>query len=346
MQNKAMQMGRYTFPANCLALAPMAGVTDRHFRGLCRELGADYVVTEMLSANPALRDTRKSRLREAFFGEPEPVAVQIAGSEPQWLADAASYNADRGAAIIDINMGCPAKKVCNKLAGSALLSDPDKVQEILAAVVAAVDIPVTLKIRTGPDPDHRNGLLIARLAEDAGIAGLAVHGRTRADRFQGEAEYETIAQICREVSIPVLANGDIRTPHEARDVLAFTGAAGVMIGRAAQGNPWIFREIRHFLHTGQELPQAPAEDVHAVMRHHLQQLHDYYGAEAGVRVARKHIGWYLEGRPGALDYRAALMQAQHPRQQLDLLQAFFAGSALTEIFLPDPNARPVHRQAA
>jgi len=341
-----MHIGHYILPANCLALAPMAGVTDRHFRGLCRELGADYVVTEMLSANPALRDTRKSRLREAFSGEPEPVAVQIAGSEPQWLADAARYNADRGAAIIDINMGCPAKKVCNKLAGSALLSDPDKVQEILAAVVAAVDIPVTLKIRTGPDPDNRNGLLIARLAEDAGIAGLAVHGRTRADRFLGEAEYETIAQICREVSIPVFANGDIRTPQQAREVLELTGAAGVMIGRAAQGNPWIFREIRHFLDTGQELPQAPPEDVHAVMRHHLQQLHDYYGAEAGVRVARKHITWYLEGRPGAVDYRAALMHAQYPQQQLDLLEGFFAGVPVNQCSAPEQNEHPAQKQAA
>ncbi len=320
-----MKIGNYTFPDDCLALAPMAGVTDRHFRGLCRQLGADYVVTEMLSANPALRDTRKSKLREEFSGEPEPVAVQIAGSEPQWMADAARYNADRGAAIIDINMGCPAKKVCNKLAGSALLSNPDQVNRILDAVVAAVDIPVTLKVRTGPDPDNRNGLAIARLAENAGIAALAVHGRTRADKFLGQAEYQTIREICQAVRIPVFANGDITSPQQAKEVLEFTGAAAVMIGRAAQGNPWIFREIRHFLDTGLSLAPAEAQDVHAIMRTHLLQLHLSYGAETGVRVARKHINWYLEGRPGALAYRKALMVAQQPQQQLDLLDAYFAG---------------------
>ncbi|HKX55803.1 MAG TPA: tRNA-dihydrouridine synthase, partial [Xanthomonadales bacterium] len=221
-----MKIGNYQFPNACLALAPMAGVTDRQFRGLCRELGADYVVTEMLSVNPALRHSRKSRLREEFSGEPEPVAVQIAGAEPQWMADAARYNADRGAAIIDINMGCPAKKVCNKLAGSALLSDPSQVAKILQAVVSAVDIPVTLKIRTGPDPEHRNGLLIAQIAEDAGIAALAVHGRTRADKFQGDAEYQTIREICGQVHIPVFANGDVSTPQQAKSVLELTGSAG------------------------------------------------------------------------------------------------------------------------
>jgi len=341
-----MQIGHYTFPANCLALAPMAGVTDRHFRILCRQLGADYVVTEMLSANPALRDTRKSRLREEFSGEPEPVAVQIAGSEPQWLADAARYNADRGAAIIDINMGCPAKKVCNKLAGSALLSDPDRVAEILRAVVNAVDIPVTLKIRTGPEPSQRNGLLIARMAEDAGITALAVHGRTRADKFTGQAEYETIRQICEAVQIPVFANGDIRTPQQAREILAFTGAAGLMIGRAAQGNPWIFREIRYFLETGRFLTPATAKDVYAVMRQHLQQLHEAYGRDGGVRVARKHIGWYLEGRPGAHTYRAALMAAQSPEHQFDLLAAYFAGMPTAGPDHSGQNQLPAQQQAA
>jgi len=323
-----MKIGNYIFPTNCLALAPMAGVTDRHFRGLCRELGADYVVTEMLSANPALRHTRKSRWREAFDGEPEPVAVQIAGAEPRWLADAARYNADRGAAIIDINMGCPAKKVCNKLAGSALLSDPELVARILSSVVNAVDIPVTLKIRTGPEPDKRNGLLIAQIAEDAGIAALAVHGRTRSDKFQGEAEYQTIRNICQRVRIPVFANGDVNTPQQALAVLEFTGAAGVMIGRAAQGNPWIFREIRHFLEHGKLLPAVPATELHRVMRTHLQQLHECYGADAGVRVARKHIGWYLQDRPGTDIWRAALMRAQYPAQQFDLLAAYFAGEEL------------------
>jgi tRNA-dihydrouridine synthase B len=320
-----MQIGQYTFPNQTLALAPMAGVTDRHFRQLCRQLGADYVVTEMLSANPALRDTRKSRLREEFSGEPEPVAVQIAGADPQWMADAARYNADRGAAIIDINMGCPAKKVCNKLAGSALLSDPRQVAQILDAVVAAVDIPVTLKIRTGPDPDNRNGVMIARLAESAGIAALAVHGRTRLDKFLGQAEYDTIRQICQTVKIPVFANGDIESPQEALQVLQYTGAAGVMLGRAAQGNPWIFREIRHYLSHGELLQAASAEDVHAVMRLHLRNLHESYGPEAGVRVARKHIGWYLEGRPGAHDYRQQLMVAQTAAGQLALLEQYFSG---------------------
>ncbi len=320
-----MRIGNYHFPEACLALAPMAGVTDRHFRGLCRELGADYVVTEMLSVNPALRHTRKSRLREEFSGEPEPVAVQIAGAEPKWMADAARYNADRGAAIIDINMGCPAKKVCNKLAGSALLSDPQQVESILRAVVASVDIPVTLKIRTGPDPEQRNGLLIARIAEDAGIAALAVHGRTRADKFQGEAEYDTIREICRQVKIPVFANGDISTPLQARHVLQLTGATGVMIGRAAQGNPWIFREVRHFLETGHMLPAVPPTEVHAVMRLHLSRLHDTYGDIAGVRVARKHINWYLQDRAGSEPWRNALMLAQQPQQQFELLDAYFGG---------------------
>jgi tRNA-dihydrouridine synthase B len=342
-----MQIGVYTFPNQALALAPMAGVTDRHFRQLCRQLGADYVVTEMLSANPALRDTRKSRLREEFQGEPEPVAVQIAGADPLWMADAARYNADRGAAIIDINMGCPAKKVCNRLAGSALLSDPQQVMQILDAVVAAVDIPVTLKIRTGPDPDHRNGIQIARMAESAGIAALAVHGRTRLDKFQGQAEYETIRQICQEVRIPVFANGDIQTPAEALRVLQYTGAAGVMIGRAAQGNPWIFREIRHFLAQGELLQPACPADVHAVMRLHLQNLHESYGPESGVRVARKHIGWYLEGRPGAQVYRQQLMLAQTPDQQLALLEQYFSVEPTGPAGSGDCNEAPgLHRRAA
>jgi tRNA-dihydrouridine synthase B len=318
----------------------MAGVTDRHFRQLCRKLGADHVVTEMLSANPAVRETRKSRLREVFGGEPEPVAVQIAGADPQWMADAARYNAARGAAIIDINMGCPAKKVCNRMAGSALLSDPQQVKQILDSVISAVDIPVTLKIRTGPDPDNRNGLMIARLAEAAGISALAVHGRTRLDRFQGEAEYETIRQICQEVRIPVFANGDIQTPEAALRVLQYTGAAGLMVGRAAQGNPWIFREIRHFLNTGQKLQSPAIADVHELMCTHLRQLHESYGAEAGVRVARKHIGWYLEGRPGALEYRSALMHAETPQQQFVLLEQYFARCAAGASSLsPDDSAR-------
>ena len=288
-----MRIGPHTIETP-LALAPMVGVTDRFFRQLCRSLGAGYTVSEMLAANPALRDTKKARLRGDFDGEESPVAVQIAGSDPRWMAEAARYNVDRGAEIIDINMGCPAKKVCKKLAGSALLSHPHTVEAILEAVVSAVDVPVTLKIRTGPDRQQRNGVEIARMAEDIGIAMLAVHGRTRADRFNGEAEYDTIRAICEAVSIPVLANGDIDSPRKAARVLEMTGADGLMIGRAAQGNPWIFRELSEFLASGR-VPAPPApEEVHAVMRSHLKQLHRAYGEETGVRVARKHIGWYLD----------------------------------------------------
>jgi len=317
-----MRIGRYHIE-NPLALAPMVGVTDKFFRGLCRELGAGYVVSEMLSANPALRDTRESRLRGDFDGEASPIVIQIAGSEPEWMADAARYNAQRGAEIIDINMGCPAKKVCNKLAGSALLSDPERVRMILDAVVAAVDVPVTLKIRTGPHPGARNGLEIAKMAEDAGIAALSVHGRTRSDRFKGNAEYDTIRAICASVSIPVFANGDIQTPQKAKDVQEYTGAAGLMIGRAAQGNPWIFREIRHFLDTGRTLaPPAPAE-VLSVMRRHLVQLHSAYGEYHGVRVARKHIGWYLSGRENSAAARRLLMRAESAADQFSILEDYF-----------------------
>ena len=312
---------------NPLALAPMVGVTDRFFRQLCRELGAGYVVTEMLAANPALRETTTSRMRGDFEGEPAPFAVQIAGSEPGWMADAARYNVARGAGIIDINMGCPAKKVCNKLAGSALLTDPGKVRAILDSVVDAVDVPVTLKIRTGPEPARRNGVEIACMAQQAGISGLSVHGRTRADRFNGHAEYQTIRDICRAVDIPVFANGDITTPQQAAKVLAMTGAEGVMIGRAAQGNPWIFREIRHFLDTGLVLAPPPAAEVLEVMRRHLSQLHAAYGEDIGVRVARKHISWYLEGKTGTNPYRHLLMRCNSAREQFDLLDACFAQMA-------------------
>jgi tRNA-dihydrouridine synthase B len=315
-----MNIGPYMID-NPLALAPMVGVTDRFFRQLCRELGAGYVVTEMLAANPALRDTSTSRLRGDFAGEPAPFAVQIAGSEPEWMADAARYNVARGAGIIDINMGCPAKKVCNKLAGSALLTNPDQVRAILDAVVGAVDVPVTLKIRTGPEPANRNGVAIACMAQQAGISALSVHGRTRADRFNGHAEYETIRNICRAVSIPVFANGDIKTPQQAAKVLALTGAGGVMIGRAAQGNPWIFRQIRHFLETGTALPPPPMAEVMEVMQRHLAQLHAAYGESIGVRVARKHISWYLEGRPGVGPYRNLLMRCHSAREQFQLLTA-------------------------
>ncbi|NIM70595.1 MAG: tRNA dihydrouridine synthase DusB [Xanthomonadales bacterium] len=301
----------------------MAGVTDLPFRRLCRRLGAGYVVGEMVSSDPRLRASRKSSLRVSHAGEAPPIAVQIAGSDPAWMADAARYNVALGAQIIDINMGCPAKKVCNRMAGSALLEDPALVREILAAVVAAVDVPVTLKIRTGPDPARRNGPHIAQIAEQCGIAALAVHGRTRADRFKGHAEYQTVREICRAVALPVFANGDIREPEDAARVLDYTGAEGLMIGRAAQGNPWIFREISAYLDDGRRLdPPSPLE-VHRVMAEHLRQLHAFYGEHQGVRVARKHIGWYLSGRPGGEALRRMLVRTERAATQLDLVAEYF-----------------------
>jgi tRNA-dihydrouridine synthase B len=317
-----MQIGPYPI-ANPLALAPMVGVTDKFFRRLCRELGAGYVVSEMLAANPSLRKTRISRLRGDFEGESSPVAVQIAGSDPEWMADAAQYNVARGAQIIDINMGCPAKKVCNKLAGSALLSHPGLVRLILNAVVQAVDVPVTLKIRTGSNPTARNGVAIAQIAEEAGIAALAVHGRTRSDRFRGHAEYDTIRAVCKAVSIPVFANGDIDTPQKAASVLDYTGAQGLMIGRAAQGNPWIFGQIRHYLETGEQLDPPPHLEVLEVMEQHISGIHRAYGEPRGVRVARRHIGWYLKSRENSAETRKRLMQAETAREQFSLLNRYF-----------------------
>jgi tRNA-dihydrouridine synthase B len=317
-----MQIGPYKL-SNRIALAPMAGVTDRPFRQLCRELGAGYVVTEMVSSNPRLKNTRKSKWRSCFDGEPAPLSVQIVGSDPETLAGAAVYNVGLGAQIIDINMGCPAKKVCGKSAGSALLSDPGLVKAILQAVVGAVNVPVTLKIRTGPDPDNRNGLAVANIAEACGVAALAVHGRTRADRFNGEAEYATIREICRATELPVFANGDITTPERAKWVLDYTGAAGLMIGRGAQGNPWIFRELNHYLQTGEILPPPRPDEIHRVMRDHLQRLHAFYGEKHGVQVARKHIGWYLKGRPGAEHILYDLVRVQTAQEQFRLLAQHF-----------------------
>jgi tRNA-dihydrouridine synthase B len=317
-----MQIGPHHI-TNPLALAPMVGVTDRFFRRLCRELGAGYTVSEMLASNPALRETKTARMRGNIGGESGPTAVQIAGFDPQWMADSAQYNVARGAQIIDINMGCPAKKVCNKLAGSALMSHPDQVQRILAATVRAVDVPVTLKIRTGPNPATRNGVDIALMAQDLGVAALAVHGRTRSDRFRGEAEYETIREICNAVTIPVFANGDIESPEKAMEVLNYTGADGLMIGRAAQGNPWIFREIRHYLESGERLAPPPPMEVLKVMERHLRQLHRSYGEHTGVRVARRHIGWYLSGRDNSDGPRKLLMRAQSAAEQFDILNSYF-----------------------
>ena len=304
-------------------LAPMAGVTDLPFRRLCRGLGAALAAGEMLSADARLWDTRKSRLRRDHSGEPGPRVVQIAGGDPRMMADAARRNVDAGAEIIDINMGCPAKKVCNKDAGSALLRDESLVAAILAATVRAVEVPVTLKIRTGWDPQARNGVQVARIAEAAGIRMLAVHGRTRACRFEGAAEYSTIAAIKQAVGIPVIANGDIDSPAKAVRVLAETGADGVMIGRAAQGRPWIFREIEAAL-AGEP---SPAEPDHAeardIMLAHLRDLYDFYGPEAGVRIARKHIGWYCRERPQAQAFRQSVMQVESAEGQLVRVREYF-----------------------
>jgi tRNA-dihydrouridine synthase B len=292
-----MQLGAHLL-RNGLFVAPMAGVTDRPFRTLCRRFGAGLAVSEMVSARPDLRGTRKSRLRRAHDNEEGPISVQIAGADPQMMAEAARINAAEGAQIIDINMGCPAKKVCNVAAGSALLSDEALVARILDAVVAAVDVPVTLKIRTGPAPGNRNALRVARIAESAGVRLLAVHGRTRACAFRGQAEFDTIAEVKAGVGIPVIANGDIATPEEAKRVLDYTRADGIMIGRAAHGRPWIFREFAHYLDTGRHLAPASIAEMRAVVLEHLENIYALYGEELGVRIARKHIGWYLRGIVG------------------------------------------------
>ncbi len=317
-----MKIGAHTL-RNGLIVAPMAGVTDRPFRTLARRFGADLAVAEMTSAKPELRDTRKSRLRREHSDEAGPVSVQIAGSDPEMLADAARFNADHGAQIIDINMGCPAKKVCNVYAGSALLSDEALVGRILDAVVAAVDLPVTLKIRTGPRPEQRNAVRIARIAEQAGVTMLAVHGRTRACGFRGAAEFETIKEVKRAVRIPVVANGDIRTPQEARRVLNETRADGIMIGRAAQGRPWIFREIAHFLATGRILAPVSPQEILSVLTGHLDNLYSLYGEEQGVRIARKHIGWTIAGLPRAVAFRKQAFQLNDADAQYNAVRDYF-----------------------
>ncbi len=317
-----MRIGPYSL-SNNVVLAPMAGVTDLPFRQLCRRLGAGMAVSEMVASNPAVWKTPKSRLRIAHADETEPRSVQIAGSDPALMADAARYNVEHGAQIIDINMGCPAKKVCRKDAGSALLADEALVARILSATVQAVPVPVTLKLRTGVAPDRRNAVRIAQLAQDAGIAALAVHGRTRADAFRGGAEYDTIRAVKQAVSIPVFANGDIDSPEKAAHVLAYTGADGVMIGRAAQGNPWIFAEIAHYLATGERLPPVALEEVARVMLEHLEHLHAFYGEAMGLRIARKHIGWYIQERPYAEEFRQAAVRVETAAEQLALTRAYF-----------------------
>ncbi len=318
-----MRIGPYS-SRNNLMLAPMAGVTDRPFRQLCKRLGAGLAVSEMVTASAELRDSAKSRRRRDHAGEVEPRIVQIAGAEPAMMAEAARLNVAEGAQIIDINMGCPAKKVCNKLAGSALLQDEELVRRILNTVVAAVDVPVTLKIRTGWDRQHRNGVRIAKLAQDAGIQALAVHGRTRADLYTGAAEYTTIRTIKAAVKIPVIANGDVTTPQQARAVLQQTGADAVMLGRAAQGRPWIFREIEQYLVTGQHLPPPANEEIAEIMLGHLDNLYSFYGEFTGVRVARKHIAWYLKTQPEAAAFRERVVRVETAREQYRLIRGFLA----------------------
>ncbi len=317
-----MQLGAYLL-RNALFVAPMAGVTDRPFRQLCKRFGAGLAVSEMVSSKPELRETRKSRLRTDHAGEVDPISVQIAGSDPLAMAEAARYNVGLGAQIIDINMGCPAKKVCNVAAGSALLSNEPLVTAILDAVVRAVDVPVTLKIRTGPHPGAKNAVRVARIAEAAGIRLLAVHGRTRACKFSGAVEYATIAEVKAGVGIPVIANGDIRSPEDARRVLRRTGADGVMIGRAAQGRPWIFREIEHFLATGTHMAAPRISEISAVLGEHLRGLYEFYGPEHGVRVARKHIGWYVNELPGGEAFRRDMNRIESANEQLAAVDAYF-----------------------
>ena len=306
-----------------LILAPMAGVTDKPFRLLARRLGAGLAVSEMTIADPRLWGTRKSRQRMDHSGEPGPVSVQIAGYDAQMLAEAARHNVALGADIIDINMGCPAKKVCNVASGSALLRDEPLVAAILGTVVAAVNVPVTLKMRTGYTRNERNAVRIARIAADAGIAALAVHGRTREDQFTGSAEYDTLAAVKAAVPIPVIANGDITTPEQARAVLAHTGCDALMIARAAQGRPWIFREMAHFLATGTVLPEPGIEEVRDILLGHIAALHEFYGPEQGLRVARKHLGWYTATRPDGESFRTTVNRLTDASAQLAAARAYF-----------------------
>ena len=302
----------------------MAGVTDRPFRQLCKKMGAGMAVSEMVTSNSLLYGSTKTLRRANHEGEVNPISVQIAGADPKMMAEAARYNVDNGAQIIDINMGCPAKKVCNVMAGSALLKDEPLVAHILRAVVNAVDVPVTLKIRTGWDKQNRNAVAVARMAEDIGVQALAMHGRTRACAYMGEAEYDTIAAVKQAISIPLIANGDITTPEKARYVLEYTKADAVMIGRAAQGRPWIFREIEHFLETGTHLPPPEVVEIHRVMLEHLHDLYEFYGAETGVRVARKHISWYTKGLAGSANFRHSMNQLQSIEEQLAAINTFFS----------------------
>ena len=327
-----MRIGPYTIEPNVI-LAPMAGVTDKPFRVLCKRLGAGLCVSEMTTSDPRFWGTAKSRHRMDHVGEPAPVSVQIAGTVPSIMADAARYNVDHGAQIIDINMGCPAKKVCNAWAGSALMREPALVADILEAVVNAVEVPVTLKIRTGWAADQKNALAIARIAEAAGIAALAVHGRTRDQQYKGVAEYDTIGEVKAALSIPVLANGDVDSPRKAEAVLRYTGCDAVLVGRAAQGRPWIFREIAHYLATGELMPEPSVAEIRDVLLGHLEHLHGFYGETSGVRIARKHLGWYAKDRPQNAAFRAVVNQADSADAQLRLTRDYF--DALVAGVAPD-----------
>ena len=318
-----MQIGNHILKNN-LVVAPMAGVTDRPFRQLCKKLGAGLAVSEMVTSNSLLYGSEKTRRRANHEGEVDPISVQIAGSDPQMMAEAARYNVDNGVQIIDINMGCPAKKICNVMAGSALLKDEPLVSLILKAVVAAVNVPVTLKIRTGWDKNNRNAITIAKIAEDIGVQALAMHGRTRACLYMGDAEYDTIAAVKQAIQIPLIANGDITTPEKAKYVLDYTGADAVMIGRAAQGRPWIFREIEYFLKTCTHLLPPTVEEIHTVMLEHINDLYGFYGDIAGMRVARKHISWYTKGLAGSANFRHNMNTLQTIDLQQQAINDFFA----------------------
>jgi tRNA-dihydrouridine synthase B len=308
---------------NNLFVAPMAGVTDRPFRQLCKRFGAGMAVSEMVASNSLLWGSEKTRRRANHEGEPDPISVQIAGADPRMMAEAASYNVGQGAQIIDINMGCPAKKICNVMAGSALLRDELLVGRILEAVVGAVDVPVTLKFRTGWDQQNKNALTVARIAEESGIQLLSIHGRTRACGYTGHAEYDTIAEVKGATRLPVIANGDINSPQKAKYVLDYTKADGIMIGRAAQGRPWIFREIEHYLETGEQLPPPLVTEIHRVLIAHLHDLYAFYGADTGVKIARKHISWYTKGLAGSANFRHAMNQLPNAEQQLKAVNRFF-----------------------
>ena len=317
-----MKIGSHNLKSN-IFLAPMAGVTDRPFRILCKKFGAGMAISEMVTSNSLLYGSEKTLLRANHEGEVDPISVQIAGADPAMMAKAAEYNMAKGAQIIDINMGCPAKKICNVMAGSALLKQEKLVEKIIKAVVQSVDIPVTLKIRTGWDKNNKNALAIAKIAEDNGIQALAMHGRTRACLYMGEAEYDTIATVKQNIKIPVIANGDLTTPEKVKSVLEYTNADAAMIGRAAQGRPWIFREIDYFLKTGKHMMRPTINEIHKTTLEHVNDLYEFYGELKGLRVARKHISWYTKGLKKSAQFRFKMNQIESNNGQIDSINTFF-----------------------